>query len=65
MGWLQRIRQGLELLDTIATIAGKAADISEARKLAAKAAERGDLDLSLQRVIDATARSRTYEKTGK
>jgi hypothetical protein len=65
MGLLEKIRKGMELIDTIGTIVSKAGDLAEARELVAKAAQRGDLDVALGHVQRGQARAKQYEDTGK
>lgn len=65
MGWLDKLRAARGLLDTVGQLVAGAADLASARKLLAKAAERGDLDGPLQMVLDGQARARTYERSGR
>ncbi len=65
MGWIDRLRQAGELLSTIETIVEGARDLAHAKELLHKAAEKGDLDHALSRVLKGQSRARQYERTGR
>lgn len=65
LGWLNRIREGAEIAGLIARAVRGARDLIEARAMLAKAAEAGDLDPALSRVISAQARARAFEESGR
>ena len=64
MRFLDRLRQAGELLDLIERIVSAARSLPEALALLHKAAERGDLDKPLEKILKGQQRARRFEENG-